>query len=286
MMPHAVIASSDSFHVMQPEGVEQAGKGLVWRGNRFFLCGQLDKVGFLHWPFRAIDVQRHLPKNVRLETFDGLAYVGLVPHMMTLTSPRLFSRSHSRFVQFFQTDLRTYVRGPDGEPGLWFFSVDVDRFSLAVMARLVAGLPCLWSKTLIVVERGTFAYESKRQGPRHRGSVSSGVLEVDDLCKSGQLSVLEHWLMTRRRFYGRSVQGIHKGMYVGCLDYNELPLYRATVLDFQDEWLSIAGFPQPCGPVIAHYSPGAEGGVSLTLAFSVGIPGLWRPLSESAGGWV
>jgi uncharacterized protein YqjF (DUF2071 family) len=46
-----------------------------------------ERLTFLHWPFEAAHVQRLLPGGLETETFDGAAWVGLVPFYMRVAAP-------------------------------------------------------------------------------------------------------------------------------------------------------------------------------------------------------
>ena len=47
-----------------------------------------EQVTFIHWRFDADVVQRLLPAGLSVETFDGSAWVGLVPFYMRVALPR------------------------------------------------------------------------------------------------------------------------------------------------------------------------------------------------------
>ncbi len=78
---------------------------------------------FMHWPVDADQLRRLLPKELKLDTFDDQAWIGIVPFRMSDVSlsfmPRLPWLS-----KFPELNVRTYVVGPDGQPGVWFYSLD------------------------------------------------------------------------------------------------------------------------------------------------------------------
>jgi len=82
-------------------------------------------LSFLHWRLPASQVQPRVP--LPLDLWNGDAWVGLVPFVMDDVR---VGRLPRRF-RFPETNLRTYVIGPNGEPGVWFFSLDAaDRFAV------------------------------------------------------------------------------------------------------------------------------------------------------------
>ena len=98
----------------------------------------------LHWPYAPEVVQQLLPAPLAVDVFDGRAWVGLVPFRMRIRLPR------SPFVpwlsSFPETNVRTYVIGPDGRRGSWFLSLDVPRLGAVVVARATYRLPYHWSR--------------------------------------------------------------------------------------------------------------------------------------------
>ena len=68
-------------------------------------------ISFLHWPYPAEEIQRRLPSGLEVEPWDGQAWVGLVPFEMTVRPP-----VGPGTVRFPETNVRTYVIGPDGSP--------------------------------------------------------------------------------------------------------------------------------------------------------------------------
>src|SRR5437763_16754580 len=76
-------------------------------------------ITFLHWAYDVEQVQRHLPPGLKVEPWEGQAWVGLVPFEMHVAGP-----AGPTMRRFPETNVRTYVVGPDGRPGVWFFSLD------------------------------------------------------------------------------------------------------------------------------------------------------------------
>ena len=46
-----------------------------------------ERLTFLHWPFEPAAVHRLIPSGLRVETFGGAAWVGLVPFFMRVATP-------------------------------------------------------------------------------------------------------------------------------------------------------------------------------------------------------
>ncbi len=74
-----------------------------------------DTLTFLHWSYEPDVVARLLPVGLTLDTFDGKAWVGLVPFNMRVSLPRTPSMPWAS--RFCETNVRTYVIDEYGRPG-------------------------------------------------------------------------------------------------------------------------------------------------------------------------
>ena len=81
-----------------------------------------DNLTFLHWRYQPEIIRPMLPRKLELDTFDGAAWVGLTPFIVTRTRPPGLP-SLPWVSTFPEMNVRTYVRGPDGARGIWFFSL-------------------------------------------------------------------------------------------------------------------------------------------------------------------
>ena len=121
---------------------------------------------FAHWPVSAAEVQAKLPAGLRVDTFDGRAWLGVVPFTMEQVR---FRSAGMRTVRvptahaFPELNLRTYVVGPDGRAGVYFFSLDASSLLAVVGARVGFGLPYFWASMQESVDAdGVVSYRSKR----------------------------------------------------------------------------------------------------------------------------
>jgi uncharacterized protein YqjF (DUF2071 family) len=97
------------------------------------------KLLFVHWPVAAEVLQPLLASGLRLDTFEGRAWVSVLPFTMWGIRPLFFpplpvlSQSH-------ELNVRTYVH-VEGIPGVWCFSLDASNALAVFGARLSLGLP-------------------------------------------------------------------------------------------------------------------------------------------------
>src|SRR5215211_2195923 len=84
------------------------------------------RIVFAHWRYPAEVVRPLLPAGLQVETFDGTAWVGLVPFLMDrVRAPGVPALPW--LSRFPETNVRTYVRDGGGRTGIWFFSLDAAR---------------------------------------------------------------------------------------------------------------------------------------------------------------
>src|SRR5919202_1933481 len=100
---------------------------------------------FLHWPFDPEVLEGRIPAGTTLDLWDGAAWVGLTPFVMQDLRVGGFP-SPMPGLTFPETNLRTYVRGPDGRDGIWFLSLEADSLFTTVAASVAFGVPYRWSR--------------------------------------------------------------------------------------------------------------------------------------------
>jgi uncharacterized protein YqjF (DUF2071 family) len=106
---------------------------------------------FAHWPVDARALQEKLPAGLPLDTFDGQAWLGIVPFAMTNVAPR--GVPSVPFVSsFLELNVRTYVT-LHGKPGVYFFSLDANSTIAVTAARTLFQLP-YYLATMTLEERG------------------------------------------------------------------------------------------------------------------------------------
>jgi uncharacterized protein len=210
------------------------------------------KLTFLHWPYERQALQRVLPAGLTVETLDGQAWVGLTPFRMEALRPPGLPPV-PRWSWFPETNLRTYVRGPDGRAGLWFFSLDAARLGFVLGLR-AAGLPYHWADMALHAGDGHVRYRTAgRRLPR--GAVTSVVeARPGRRLRPEELAVLDHFVTARWAAY-HQVGG--RWLYTK-VEHAPWPLHQAQAEVEADEVLAAAGLPAPGGAPLVHYSPGVD----------------------------
>jgi uncharacterized protein len=210
-------------------------------------------LGFLHWPYPPAVVQRLLPERLAVHTFDGRAWVGLTPFLLQdLRTP--VAPAPPWFTSFPETNLRTYVLGPDGREGLWFFSLDAGRLEPVLVARSTWALPYKWSEMVVERDRLTVRYRGRRRWPGPTPARSAVTLEVGDPLGPGELGELDHYLTARWQLYTI----IGPVLARATVEHGPWPLHRAAVRRLEGDLVTAAGLPAPEGSPVVHWSPGVR----------------------------
>jgi uncharacterized protein YqjF (DUF2071 family) len=228
-----------------------------------------DDLTFLHWPYEPAAVQARLPPGLTVETFGGRAWVGLVPFRMTVTRPG--APVPPWLGRFPETNVRTYVRGPDGRTGVWFLSLDATRLAVVTAARTWFRLPYHWSAMSVTWAAGagghaTVTYRSRRRAPGP-AAASRVVVEVGERRDPSDLDALDHWLTARWALFAAAPGGLR----TIDADHGPWPLHRARALVVEDGLVVAAGLARPATEPLVHWSPGVE--VRIGQQRSVTIPG-------------
>ncbi|MFW2383659.1 MAG: YqjF family protein [Acidimicrobiales bacterium] len=213
----------------------------------------------LHWRYRAEEVQKILPQGYRVDTFEGDAWVGLIPfHMRRIRLPKL--PPLGPLSTFPETNIRTYIVDPEGRRGVWFASLDVTRLIPALVARATYRLPYCWSRMSIEETGDVITYSSERRWPRStKGARSTMSIRRGDRISPEDITELEHFL-TARWALGTT---LGSRLMWAEVDHPAWPLHRAEVLSWDETLLRAAGLPEPRGQPVALYSPGVEVRIGL-----------------------
>lgn len=149
---------------------------------------------FAHWPLPPDVVRPHVPEALELDTFDGQAWIGIVPFHLSLLKGRLVPPVPG-VSSFPELNVRTYVT--DGRhPGVYFFSLDAARLVAVAGARAFFGLPYFHAEMEIRRENGWIHYRSRRL---HDPSpmFSARYRPVGDTPAEPEPDTLDHWLVER-----------------------------------------------------------------------------------------
>lgn len=199
------------------------------------------RLTFLHWPYEPKLVRPLLPPRLELDTFADAAWVGLVPFEI---------HSLRNIPHFPETNVRTYVIGPDGSRAVWFFSLDADRLIAVIGARALYRLPYYWASMAVTPERDAIRYRSQRRWPHSSLATTDMLVQPGERYQAPELADRDHFLTARYRLYT-----VSRGRLAHAqIEHSPWPLARATVSEWHQTLIEAAGLPPPEGRPLVHYS--------------------------------
>ena len=203
---------------------------------------------FLHWEVPIHALAPLLPPGLILDTFEGRAFVGLVPFTMTGVRP-VWSPAIPGLSRFHETNVRTYVIGPNHEPGVWFFSLDAANAVAVRAARALWRLPYhLARMDLRHGDDGSIAYASERLWPGPLPAVCSVRAVPTGSIAPAAPGTLLHFLVERYILFAQARGRLFRGQ----VHHPPYPIQTAEVHALEETLVAAAGIPRPDDAPLAH----------------------------------
>ena len=103
-------------------------------------------------------LRSELPKDLEVDTFNGKAYLSIVPFVMS--DIRFFFTPPLPFSKLSELNLRTYVRYKN-KPGIYFFTLDSDHKVGNFLARKIFNLPYRYAILNVDIDNDIYNVQSK-----------------------------------------------------------------------------------------------------------------------------
>jgi uncharacterized protein YqjF (DUF2071 family) len=200
----------------------------------------------MHWPV-PVDLLRPLiPEPLSIDTYDGLAWVGITPFTMwgvrAAFTPPLPSLSESH-----ELNVRTYVH-LDGVPGVWFFSLDANNAVAVLGARTVFHLPYFNARMSLERRDRTIYFASRRDHRCAAPAEFEAVWMVGERLGEAKPGSLEFFLIERYCLY--SARG--GKLYQVRILHEAWPLQAAHLSSYRSTMIEAQGLPSPEGGPLLH----------------------------------
>lgn len=184
----------------QPEVVRESGHRPWPLPAEPWQMGQVWKdLLFAHWPVAAEALERVVPPNLPLDRFEGRAWVGVTPFLVT--GVRLRGTLPAPFISTFpEINVRTYVRVGD-RPGIYFLSLDAGSRAAVLAARRAYRLPYFHARIRTEPAQGGRSFAARRvsaDGPAAEFAATYGPSGEPLPVREGSL---ERWLSERYCLY-------------------------------------------------------------------------------------
>ncbi len=195
---------------------------------------------FAHWTVPVAALRPLLPPQLEIDTFNGQAWLGIVPFRMSGVRVR-GTPAVPGLSRFPELNVRTYVTR-DGKPGVWFFSLDAANPVAVWAARAMFRLPYFWATMSCENNSGWICYESRR---KHRTAPAASLKA--SYRPSGNVfhaapGTVEHFLTERYCLYTAD----KRGRITRCqIHHPPWPLQLAEATIEENTMASAAGISIP-----------------------------------------
>jgi hypothetical protein len=209
---------------------------------------------FLHWEVPAEAIARLLPPSLTVDTYEGKAYVGVVPFTMRDVAPR-WAPSVPGISHFHELNVRTYVHHQGKDPGVWFFSLDAAATIAVTIARARWHLPYHRARMEMEIDGEAVHYKSERLFPGPKPAHFEARYRIGEAIGNAEPGTLTHFFAERYILFADVGGG---RVFSGRVHHKPYPLHRATVESWSERLLEPAGLPPAKGEPMALYSPGVD----------------------------
>ena len=148
---------------------------------------------FMHWEVDRQLLKKHIPEDLKLETFKGKTYIGTIPFRMEKIRPR-YLPSVPFISNFPEFNIRAYV-SKNGISGVLFLTLDAESRITSMYAPWAYGLPYVFAKGKVEEnQEGGFSWQSKRKS---NGISIKGESKPSGSLRKAEKNSLEEFLFER-----------------------------------------------------------------------------------------
>ena len=223
--------------------------------SRWRMAQRWNDLLFAHWPIPASDIARLLPAGLEVDTFDGYAWVGVVPFWMDQIRTRVVGERCivvPGTASFCELNLRTYARSrATGLQGVFFFSLDAASALAVIGARTLFHLPYFLASMHQQIDAdGTVEYSSNRLLTSRQVRFKARYRGLGKVAAPSRAGSLEHFLTERYCLFAR-----HAGQVrVGHVHHLPWPLEAAEAEIRINELPAAHGIVLPDRPPVLHFA--------------------------------
>jgi uncharacterized protein YqjF (DUF2071 family) len=210
-----------------------------------------DDLLFLHWRVAPGSISPHLPPGLSLDTFEGAAHVGLVAFRMNRVRPS-FLPTLPWLSNFLELNVRLYVLNEQGEPGIYFLSLDCNRAPAVLIARTFFSIPYQHARMSFSEQNGEQSLECRRLG---RSDFAHYIWRAPNSVAPAVPGTLEHHLVERYNFFTLR----HRTLACGQVYHEPYKIGVPDLLQSSNAplaWDGLSFITTP--PDLMHYSPGVS----------------------------
>lgn len=198
---------------------------------------------FFHWKVPHEVLREAVPRELIIDTFQNDCYVSLVPFTMENVRPA-FLPAVGFVSNFHEINLRTYIQH-HGKGGVYFFSLEAQKYLSAYLSRRFSGLP---------YEKASIIRGHKNYTAMNRTKAFSLDVEFEIGEKIDKKTALDKWLTERYRVYF-----VDEGnVYQYDVHHQEWTIRHVELKRFQLDYAINKFSLANRKPDLVHYSDGVK----------------------------
>ena len=206
------------------------------------------KLLFMHWPVEAAILRPLIPSPLQLETFDGKAWIGIVPFTMwDIRAVPPYVPRIPFLNAMHELNVRTYVSF-DGEPGVWFLSLDCNNAAAVFGARTSYFLPYFNASINLQQSDHVIDYNLTRKD--HPVASFSSRWTIGNSIPKTTPGSLPFFLTERYCLYSRRKSYVYRSR----IFHQQWQLKTASVEILSSTMIESHGLPSPLGEPLLHYA--------------------------------
>ncbi|MFC7071485.1 YqjF family protein [Halovenus rubra] len=197
---------------------------------------------FASWPVDSELVTPRIPERLTVDTFDGDAYLSVVPFAIEDIRPAGFPTAVG--LSTAELNLRTYVTC-DGAPGIYFFTLDADDILGVIGARLFNRLP-YYLADITYDGDPPVEFQSRRTTPGARATrfdARYGPARNSERFEP-EPGTREHFLAERYRYF---TEGSDGSIRYADIEHETWTLRQGLWETEENELFQANGFERPAG---------------------------------------
>lgn len=207
---------------------------------------------FANYPVDADLLAAHLPDALTVDAFDGTGWLSVVPFTNVDVRPTALPAGTG--LPLPELNLRTYVTC-DGEPGVYFFSLDAEGVLAVLGARVFHHLPYYYARISMDVADGRIRFRSRRRHPGERPVNYAATYEPAGDAFESSAAPLAEFLTERYRFYTQAADG---SLRYADVSHDPWTLYPAEMRVAENSLFEANGLDHPEATPTCYYSPGVD----------------------------
>jgi hypothetical protein len=235
---------------MKAEELKESERLALRERPRGLPIGQMNwgKLLFMHWPIAPEALRPLIPERLTIDTFDGAAWIGVVPFTMWGVRPT-FVPPIPGLSRFHELNVRTYVH-LNGVPGVWFHSLDAASALAVWGARTFFHLPYFNARMSLKQESDRIVYASERTHKRATPARFQATWKIGDALPTSEPGSLAFFLTERYCLY--AARGAK--LYRMRIFHPPWPLRRAELESYDSTMIEAHGLPTPDSSPLLHYA--------------------------------